>query len=255
MLIIVSPSKTLDFTFTPKTQYFTQPQFIKETEQLVKVLEKFSPSDLQTLMNINFKLSDLNVKRFFDWHLPFTPENAKPAVLAFKGEVYNGLKANEFEEADLLYAQDNLLILSGLYGALRPLDLIMPYRLEMGTKLTTRKGSDLYAFWGDKITKNVNQAIEENQHKYLINLASAEYSGVLDTTKIKCRIVTPFFKDFSNGEYRFLTVYGKKARGTMARFIIKNRLEDVESLKLFDEDGYNFNHLMSTENNWVFTRG
>ncbi len=255
MLIIISPSKTLDFNFNSKSQYFTQPQFIKETEQLVKILKKYSPKDLQTLMNINFKLADLNVKRFFDWHLPFTPENAKHAILAFKGEVYNGLKANEFAEDELLYAQNNLLILSGLYGALRPLDLIQPYRLEMGTKLTTRKGTDLNKFWADKITKNVNDSILHNRHKNLINLASAEYFGVLDAGKIRCRIITPTFKDFSNGEYRFLTVYGKKARGTMAKFILKNRFEDAERLKLFDEDGYNFNHIMSNENEWVFTRG
>jgi len=255
MLIILSPSKTLDFSFQPKTQHYTQPQFLKESEQLVKILKKYSPKDLQELMHINFKLADLNVKRFFDWRLPFTPENAKQAMLAFKGEVYNGLKADEFDENDLLAAQNNLLILSGLYGVLRPLDLILPYRLEMGTKLSNPKGADLYHFWGNKITKNVNLAIGQNHHQFLINLASAEYFSILDAAKIKSKIITPSFKDFSNGEYRFLTVYGKKARGAMARFIINNRLEDVEALKLFDEDGYNFNHQLSIENEWVFTRG
>ena len=255
MLIILSPSKTLDFSLQPKTQHYTIPQFLKEADQLVKVLKKFSHKDLQELMSINYKLADLNVKRFFDWRLPFDPDTAKHAVLAFKGEVYNGLKADEFDENDLLEAQNHLLILSGLFGVLRPLDLILPYRLEMGTKLTNAKGADLYNFWGNKITKSVNLSIGQNNHKFLINLASAEYFRVLDAARIKCKIITPTFKDFSNGEYRFLTVYGKKARGTMARFIIKNRINDIESLKLFDEDGYNFNHTLSKGNDWVFTRG
>lgn len=255
MLILLSPAKTLNFNIQPQTKNYSAPLFPDKAKELVQLLRKFSPPQLQKLMSINPKLADLNVQRYLDWELPFTPDNAKQSLLVFNGEVYNGLKAPTLSAEDLDYAQERLLVLSGLYGALRPLDLMQPYRLEMGTKLKSKKGNDLYAFWGDQITAYVNQQIKAGGHKFLINLASDEYFSVLSKEKLNADIITPQFRDFSNGSYKFLTVYGKKARGMMARFIIKNRIEEVEQLKLFDENGYYFNEQLSEGSTWVFTRG
>ncbi len=255
MVIIISPSKTLNFDIQPPTRIFSLPGFTKQAETLVEVLRDYSPARLQKLMNINADLAGLNVSRYADWHLPFTPDNAKQALLVFKGEVYNGLKAETLSEADLLYAQDHLRILSGLYGALRPLDLVQPYRLEVGTKLKVKSKKDLYDFWGNQITDHINQLLHATGQKYLINLASNEYFKMLDKKKIQAEIITPAFKDYKNGEYKFLTVYGKKARGMMVRFILKNRIEQAEKIKLFDDDGYYFNDRLSKGSNWVFTRG
>lgn len=255
MLILLSPAKTLNFEIEPQTTNFSEPLFPKQAAELVEILKKYPPPRLQKLMSINPNLADLNAQRYMEWHLPFTPENAKQALLVFKGEVYNGLKADTLNPDDVDYAQNHLLILSGLYGALRPLDLMQPYRLEMGTKLKNKKGKDLYAFWGDKITELVNKQMKDNGQKYLINLASDEYFSVLNKGKLNAEIITPQFKDYSNGSYKFLTVYGKKARGMMARFIIKNRIENVEHLKLFDEEGYFFNEKLPKDNTWLFTRG
>jgi cytoplasmic iron level regulating protein YaaA (DUF328/UPF0246 family) len=255
MLILLSPAKTLNFNIQPQTKNYAAPLFPEKAKELVQLLRKFSPPQLQKLMSINPKLADLNVQRYLDWELPFTPDNSKQALLVFNGEVYNGLKAETLTAGDLDYAQNHLLILSGLYGALRPLDLMQPYRLEMGTKLKNKKGNDLYAFWGDQITDLVNNRMKENGQKYLINLASDEYFSVLNKAKLNAEIITPQFKDYSNGSYKFLTVYGKKARGMMARFIIKNRIEEVEKLKLFDAEGYFYNDQLSEGATWVFTRG
>ncbi len=255
MIILLSPSKTLNEKAQPQTDKFSQPFFQKESQELVETLRKLSPPNLRELMDINPKLADLNYQRYRDWHLPFTPENATQAVLLFKGEVYNGLRAETMSPADLDFAQNHLLILSGLYGALRALDLMQPYRLEMGTSLKTRKGKDLYGFWGNKITSFINQRLEAGGMKYLINLASDEYFNALQSSKLRAEIITPQFKDFSNGSYKFLTVYGKKARGMMARFIIQNRVNEIGQLKLFDAEGYFFNENLSKGNTWVFTRG
>jgi uncharacterized protein len=255
MLILLSPAKTLNFNIEPQTKNYTAPLFPEKADELVKILRKYPPSQLQKMMSINPNLADLNVQRYLDWGLPFTPDNARQALLVFKGEVYNGLKAETFTSGDLAYAQEHLLILSGLYGALRPLDLMQPYRLEMGTKLKNKKGKDLYAFWGDQITELVNKQMQNNGQKYLINLASEEYFSVLNKAKLNAEIITPQFKDFSNGSYKFLTVYGKKARGMMARFIITNQLEEVEKLKLFDAEGYFYNDQLSDGATLVFTRG
>jgi len=255
MVIVISPAKTLNFDIQPQTEIFSQPDFTNESAGLIEVLRKYSPSRLQKLMSINSNLAQLNASRFMDWTLPFSPENAKQAILVFKGEVYNGLKADTLTESDLEYSQNHLRILSGLYGALRPLDLMQPYRLEMGTKLKVKTKKDLYQYWGLKLTEHVNALMESTNQKYLINLASNEYFKSLDPKKLKAEIITPTFKDYKNGTYKFLTVYGKKARGMMARFIIKNRIEEVEKLKLFEEDGYYYNDQLSQGNNWVFTRG
>ncbi|MCF8364276.1 MAG: peroxide stress protein YaaA [Bacteroidales bacterium] len=255
MVVLISPAKTLNYNIQPQTSIFSLPDFLHESGQIVDVLKKYSPSRLQKLMSINPDLATLNATRFMDWMLPFTPDNAKQAIMVFNGEVYNGLKANTLTEADLLFAQDRLRILSGLYGALRPLDLMQPYRLEMGTSLKVKRKKNLYDFWGNKITGHINTLLESTGAKYLINLASNEYFDAINRKKIKAEIITPVFKDYKNGGYKFLTVYGKKARGMMVRFIIKNRVEDAEQLKLFDDEGYFYNDKLSEGNNWVFTRG
>lgn len=255
MLIVISPSKTLNVEIVPQIPIFSQPDFVDEAAGLVSMLRKYSPAMLQKLMQINPKLAELNANRYLEWQQPFTPENAKPALLTFKGEVYNGIKAETMSEEDMLFLQDRLRILSGLYGALRPLDLMQPYRLEMGTKLKVKRKKDLYHFWGLKITDHINDALRNSGQKYLINLASNEYFNALDVRKINAEIITPTFMDFSGGKYKFITVYGKKARGMMVRFIAQNRIEEVEKLKLFDEKGYYYNDQLSEGNNWVFTRG
>jgi len=255
MVIIIAPAKTLNFDIQAQTKKFSLPDFAIESAQLVEILRKYSPSGLQKLMKINPDLAALNATRYLKWGLPFSPENAKQALLVFNGEVFNGLKALSLSEADLLFAQDRLRILSGLYGALRPLDLIQAYRLEMGTRLKVNRKNNLYQFWGSKITGHINDLLQSTNQKHLINLASNEYFKVLDKAKIDAEIITPVFKDFKNGEYKFITVYGKKARGLLARFIIENRIADVEKIKLFDVEGYYYNHHLTKGNNWVFTRG
>jgi hypothetical protein len=255
MLIVISPAKTLNAEVNPQTTVFSQPDFMDEAADLVAVLRKYSPTKLQKLMRINPKLAEHNATRYLDWHRPFTPENATPALLTFKGEVYNGIKAETMRDEDLLFLQDRLRILSGMYGALRPLDLMQAYRLEMGTKLKVKRKKDLYHFWGSKITDHINKALANSDHKFVINLASNEYFNALDVRKIDAEIITPTFMDFSGGQYKFITVYGKKARGMMVRFIAQNRIEEVENLKLFDAEGYYYNDQLSEGNNWVFTRG
>jgi hypothetical protein len=255
MLILISPSKTLDFDIPAKANNPSQPEFLDEAQLLVDKLKNYSPAKLQELMRINPKLADLNAKRYMDWQQPFTEVNARQALLVFKGEVFTGLKAEDLNNDDLEFSQDHLRILSGLYGVLRPLDLIQPYRLEIGTKLKTGKAKDLYQFWGNKITNSINMALKDTDQNVIINLASNEYFNSIDRKKLNAEVYTPTFKDYSNGTYKFLTVYGKRARGMMARFIIKNRITDVEKLKLFEEDGYYYNDNLSEGRNWVFTRG
>jgi hypothetical protein len=255
MLILLSPSKTLDFDIPAKAIHPTQPEFLDEAQLLVDKLKKYSPAKLQDLMRINPKLADLNAKRYMDWHQPFTEENARQALLVFKGEVFTGLNAEDLSKEDFEFSQYHLRMLSGLYGVLRPLDLIQPYRLEIGTKLNTRKGKDLYQFWGNKITNSINAALKESGQNVIINLASNEYFNSIDKKKLDAEVYTPTFKDYKNGTYKFLTVYGKRARGMMARFIIKNKITDVEQIKLFDEDGYYYNDNLSEGRNWIFTRG
>lgn len=255
MVIIISPSKTLNLDIQSQTALFSQAEFTDESAKLIDKLKKYTPASLQELMSINPNLAQINALRFMEWSLPFSPENAKQALLTFKGEVFNGLKAETLTEPELQFAQEHLRILSGLYGVLRPLDLIQPYRLEMGTKLKVRRKNNLYEFWGDILTKNINKLLQSTQQKYIINLASTEYFKALNQKKLNAEIITPTFKDYKNGTYKFLTVYGKKARGMMARFIINNRIEDIENIKLFDEDGYYYNDKLSKGNNWVFTRG
>ncbi len=254
MLIVISPAKALDFKTTPATTSFTVPEMLDYSEKLVGQFKKMSPKQLSKLLGISANLGELNFQRFQNWHLPFTTENAKQAVLAFNGVVFQGLQAETFQEAQLQLAQTKLRILSGLYGILKPLDLIQPYRLEMGTKMNYFKLKSLYEFWNPVITQKVNEAVAESGSNILVNLASNEYFKSIDKKKLKAEIVTPEFKDLKNGKYKMITIYAKKARGLMSRFILENNLNDTESLQAFDMEGYNFNPRLSKPGNPIFTR-
>ncbi len=254
MLIVISPAKTLDFKTAPITKIHTQPEFLKESRQLVKQLKEMTPARVSSLMKISDKLGALNFLRFNEWKTPFTLDNSKQAVLAFKGDVYTGINAETFSSQELKFAQRHLRILSGLYGLLRPLDLIQAYRLEMGTKLDNQQGKDLYEFWDSKLTDQINRDIRASESKYLINLASNEYFKSLQADDINAEIIVPVFKDYKNGKYKIISFFAKKARGLMSAYIIRNRLKDPEELKAFDVDGYKFYKSGSNESNWVFQR-
>lgn len=254
MLIVISPAKSLDFTTASTTTSFTMPEMLEDSEKLVGRLQKMSPKQLSKLMGISPNLGELNFQRFQAWHVPFTIENAKQAVLAFNGDVYQGLAAETLSEVQLQLAQTKLRILSGLYGVLKPLDIIQAYRLEMGTKISYYKSKNLYEFWNPSITKKVNEAVAESGSSVLLNLASNEYFKSIDKKKLKAKIVTPEFKDFKNGQYKMISFFAKKARGLMTRFMLENNIFDEESLLAFDLDGYNFNPRLSKANNPVFTR-
>lgn len=254
MLIVVSPAKTLDYESRPKTKVATQPDYLDHSQQLINRLRQFSPLDIAELMKVSMKIADLNVDRYATWKKPFNEKNAKQAVLAFKGDVYTGLEAESFDSKDFTFAQQHLRILSGLYGLLRPLDLMQAYRLEMGTKLQSDRGKNLYEFWGSTITDGLNQQLKKIKSDTLINLASNEYFKSVKTKELNADIITPAFKEKKNGEYKMIGIYAKKARGLLSRYIIKHRLSDPEDIKSFDEEGYRFNKSMSKGNNWVFTR-
>jgi uncharacterized protein len=254
MLIVISPAKTLDFESAPITKDYTQPEFLKESRKLIADLKKLSPVEVSNLMKISDKLGTLNYLRFGDWKTPFTLNNARQALLAFKGDVYTGIDVESFSSQDLKFAQKHLRILSGLYGILKPLDLMQAYRLEMGTKFKNKQGKDLYEFWGTKITQQINQDLKVSKSKYLINLASNEYFKSLQADDINAEIIVPVFKDFKNGKYKIISFYAKKARGLMSAYIIKNRLKNPEELKDFNIDGYKFYKSESSETNLVFQR-
>jgi len=254
MLLLISPAKTLDFETPAQTSVATQPDFLAHSQQLIDELQQLSPPEVAALMKISAKLGDLNFGRFLNWHLPFTPDNAKQAVLAFKGDVYTGMNAQSFSKGDFTFAQKHLRILSGLYGLLRPLDLIQPYRLEMGTRFANSRGKDLYQFWGDIITDQLNQELSSSRHKLLINLASNEYFHAVNPKRLNAEIITPVFKDCKNGKYKIISFYAKKARGMMCAYIIRNRIKDIEEIKNFDTEGYRYSAASSSANQWVFTR-
>ena len=235
MKIILSPAKSLDFDNIPKTEVASQPIFLNESQLLINKLKKYSPKKIGDLMSISPKLSDLNYSRFQDWTLPFTNDNAKTAMYVFTGDAYRGMNPREFSQEDVVNAQGYLRILSGLYGILKPQDIIQPYRLEMGTKIDyTEKVNNLYKFWGDKVTDALNAEMEKEE--VLINLASNEYFKVIDPKKLNHRIVTCSFKDEKNGAYKIISFYAKFARGLMTRFIIQNKITEVDHLKAFDYD-------------------
>lgn len=253
MIIVISPAKTLDFETTPVTKTFSTPRFLDDSCELVEQLKLLEPHDISTLMSISPKLGELNADRFQRWQIPFTPNNAKQALLAFKGDVYTGLDAETFAEDDFQFAQSHLRILSGLYGVLKPLDLIQPYRLEMGTKFKNERGANLYHFWGTTLTESLNQELEADDN-VLVNLASNEYFKSVKAKSLSARMITPAFKDMKNGQYKMISFYAKKARGLMAAYIIKNKITDIEALKEFDLEGYRYNPEMSKGDDWVFTR-
>lgn len=254
MLSVISPAKTLDFETPPTTRTYTQPDYLEQSQALIDILRDYSPQRLAELMGISDKLAGLNAARFAEWAPPFDLENAKQAVQAFQGDVYVGLNAASFSEADNAFAQDHLRILSGLYGLLRPLDLIQPYRLEMGTRLPNDAGKDLYAFWKNRLTQALDDAINQSGTPVLVNLASNEYFKAIDAKRLSSRIVTPVFKDAKNGQYKIISFYAKKARGLMSAWMIRQRIDDPEGLKDFDVDGYRFNSTLSQGDTWVFTR-
>jgi len=253
MLMIISPAKTLDYESPLATRNYTQPEFLEESCELIDQLKNLEPHQVSNLMGISEKLGQLNAGRFRSWHTPFTPDNARQAVLAFKGDVYTGLGANSFSEDDFSFAQKHLRILSGLYGLLKPLDLMQPYRLEMGTRLENHKGKDLYAFWGSKLTEALNQLLADDD-QVLVNLASNEYFKSVQKKHLTARLITPQFKDWKNGQYKMISFYAKKARGLMCRYAIENRISQADALKGFNLEGYCFSEDQSDENNWVFLR-
>lgn len=254
MLIVISPAKTLDFENARVVNQQSKPDYTKQAKQLVGILKKQSPDELMKLMSISDKLAALNHLRFKQWLPEPTGENAKQALCAFKGEVYTGLNVSDWEEKNFSFAQNHLRILSGLYGVLRPLDLISPYRLEMGTKLENSKGKNLYDFWGDTINKNIQQQLKAQGDNVLINLASNEYFKAIKAKNLDAEIITPVFKDFKNGQYKVLSFFAKKARGLMSRYIIQNEISNPEEIKYFTEEGYFYNDKLSKGNEWVFTR-
>lgn len=253
MLMIISPAKTLDYESPLATETHTQPDFLDDACELIDQLKELEPHQVSNLMSISDKLGQLNAERFQTWHTPFTPDNARQAVLAFKGDVYTGLDAESFSEEDFSFAQKHLRILSGLYGLLKPLDLMQPYRLEMGTRFENTRGKDLYAFWGSKITDALNQLLASDD-KVLVNLASNEYFKSVQKKHLDARLVTPQFKDWKNGQYKMISFYAKKARGLMCRYAIQNRITQADDLKGFNLDGYYFSEDQSDNNNWVFLR-
>ncbi|EKP0277911.1 peroxide stress protein YaaA [Aeromonas bestiarum] len=240
MLIVVSPAKTLDYESPLVSSRFTQPELLDHSAELITRARQLTPDQIASLMKVSDKLAGLNAARFAQWQPDFHPGNARQALLAFKGDVYTGLAVEDFSETDLDFAQGHLRMLSGLYGVLRPLDLMMPYRLEMGIRLDNERGKDLYQFWGDIITERLNQALAAQGDEVLINLASDEYFKSVRPKRLQGRIVTPVFKDEKNGQFKIISFYAKKARGMMARHIIKHRLTEVEQLTGFNVDGYHF---------------
>ena len=254
MLIVVSPAKTLDFETPPITEQYSHADLITDSAELIDVCRQLTPMDIASLMKISDKLAGLNAARFTEWSSEFTPANAKQAVFAFKGDVYTGLDAETFSADDMAFAQQHFRILSGLYGLLRPLDLIKAYRLEMGTKLANGRGTNLYQFWGDIITDKVNETLAAQGDKVLINLASNEYFKAVQKKRLKGRIITPVFKDCKAGKFKIISFYAKKARGLMARYIIDNQLTDIEQLQAFDTDGYYYCAAESTDIELVFKR-
>lgn len=254
MLAVISPAKNLDLDSPLPKVRTSQPQLLAEAEQLVEQLRGMAPHQLSDLMHISDKLGQLNYERYQHWQTPFTHSNARPAVFTFAGDVYQGLAASEFDADDLAFAQQHLRILSGLYGVLRPLDLIQAYRLEMGTRLINDGGKDLYAFWGDSITDTLNRQLKKTGAEALVNLASGEYFKSVNTSDLHAPVVEPVFKDYKNGQYKIISFFAKKARGLMTAYIVKNKLTLCEDLKHFDGGGYHYNQALSSGNKWAFTR-
>ena len=255
MLILVSPAKTLDYESELDVKDFSVAPLLSDSELLIKELQQKNPDDLSSLMGLSEKLSLLNFDRNMNWTRPTKPsDSARQAIFAFKGDVYQGLDASSLSKSEIKYANKNLCILSGLYGLLKPLDLMYPYRLEMGTKMKNNRGNNLYEFWGSKVTELLNDLAIENRSKAIVNLASVEYFSVLKTDQINLPIINPVFKDYKNGQYKIVSFFAKKARGLMSRFIIQNKIKKSEELIDFNLDGYRYSKKESKENSPVFLR-
>lgn len=254
MLIVVSPAKTLDYESELPTGEFSLPELTEHSQQLIEVCRQLSPVDIASLMKVSDKIAGLNAARFEQWRPTFDLDNSRQAIFAFKGDVYTGLDAATLGEETLEYAQSHLRMLSGLYGVLKPLDLMQPYRLEMGTKLANPRGSNLYQFWGDIITDKINLALNKQGDNILVNLASNEYFKAVKPKAVDGTIVTPIFKDEKNGQFKVISFYAKKARGMMARYILQNRITTIDGLKDFDSDGYFFVADESSATELVFKR-
>jgi len=254
MLTVISPAKTLDFDTPPSVRRATQPQFLARAATLVEAARKLDPAAIRALMGVSEQIAELNHRRFMNWATPFDLDNAKQAIHAFRGDVYTGLAADSLDGAGLAFAQRHLRILSGLYGLLRPLDLIQPYRLEMGLRFDNSRGRDLYAFWGEDITAAVNTQLAKTGSRVLLNLASNEYFRAVRPRELDADIVTPVFKDRKGGGYRIVSFFAKKARGRMARYIIDNGINDPDVLRGYRQDGYRYNRAESSARELVFTR-
>ena len=250
MLAILSPAKTLDYQTPLTTRKSSQADFNRESSELMSTLRKFAPADIASLMKISDKLAELNHRRYAEWRSQADEDNARPALF----DVYQGLDASSMTARDINFAQKHLRVLSGLHGLLRPLDLIQPYRLEMGTRLVTKRGGNLYEFWGTKVTDSINQALAQQSSKVLINLASNEYYQVIQPERVEGRILNINFKELRDGKYRFVSFSAKKARGLMARYMIDQRITQVSKLQQFDVENYAFNETLSNADNWIFTR-
>ena len=251
MLLVISPAKNLDFETPAATQAASQPRYLAQSEVLIEKLQAFSIQDIASLMKLSDKLAGLNLSRFQSWSPPFNADNAKQAVLAFNGDVYMGLDASTLDEAGFDFAQKHLRILSGLYGVLKPLDYIQPYRLEMGTKLVNNKGKNLYEFWGSKVSEVLN----DDEDELIVNLASNEYFKSIDKKTLKATILNIAFKEKKSDTYKIIGIFAKRARGLMVNYIIRNRLNEPEALKSFADEGYQFSSKFSDDSTWVFTRG
>jgi uncharacterized protein len=254
MIIVISPAKSLYENSPIHFDVSTEIDFLPEAAKIISVMKKKKPVQLAKLMDISPKLAELNFHRFQSWSPLFTPENSWQAILMFNGDVYQGLKAETFSAQEFEIAQQKLRILSGVYGLLKPLDRIQPYRLEMGTNLPVAGKKNLYDFWKAKITAKINHELEQTDQRLLINLASNEYFSAIDTKKLKARVITPSFKENKEGKFQMVSFFAKRARGLMCRFIIQNNISDPEEMKAFDWEGYYFNNQLSEENDWVFTR-
>lgn len=254
MLIVLSPAKTLAMEVPAVTIKSSLPEFIVHSAQLIAILTTFSPAQIASLMRISDPLAALNFARYANWTQEFSPQNAKQAILAFNGDVYTGLAAATLSTGQLDYTQSHVRILSGLYGLLRPLDLMQPYRLEMGTRLVTARGKNLYAFWDDIVTTALNEVLLKYNYSALINLASEEYFKVIKPDLLSVPVITPVFEDWKNGKYKIISFYAKRARGMMARYAALHDVTQPKQLQAFDMEGYVFNADGSSEHNWLFRR-
>ena len=254
MIIILSPAKTLDFENPAVEKTCTEPEFLSLSKNLIAGLSKMSNEEISKLMGISVKLAALNSQRYKSWNVKHESKNSKQAILAFKGDVYEGMKAWDYTKQDFTYAQKNLRLLSGLYGLLRPLDLIQPHRLEMGTVYANPAGKDLYSFWGERLNKKLNEECKSSGSNYLINLASQEYFKATQPKKLEMEVISPVFKDEKNGKFKIISFYAKKARGMMSSYLIRNQVETLEGIRAFNDQGYQFESSESTNLQPVFLR-